>query len=124
MRDIDIALCVERLMGVADYGSADTYKHLVQTWRDQRPVPTEAELIAIWPTIEVELDAEDAEREALKGDVAEIKNRTRYLQFLASIDNDIAAVQASAMPQAQKDLWVRQLNRTKVLAKAHRASVR
>lgn len=44
----DYAIAVERLLGVAEYGSAATYAELVRTWRDARPIPSEADLQAAW----------------------------------------------------------------------------
>lgn len=44
----DYALAVEYLMGVAEYGSAETYDLLVSTWRDERPVPSEHDLEGAW----------------------------------------------------------------------------
>jgi hypothetical protein len=53
---MDIALCVEKLMGVAEYGTATTYEDLVRTWRDERPPPTLEQLEAVWPAVRAEQD--------------------------------------------------------------------
>ncbi len=45
---VDIALAVEALLGVAEYGGAHTYEQLRQTWRDRRPLPTPEEIMQGW----------------------------------------------------------------------------
>jgi hypothetical protein len=48
MIDIDYAIAVQLLMGVAKYGSAKTYEILRQTWRDERPCPQQQPLDDIY----------------------------------------------------------------------------
>lgn len=54
---MDIALAVEQLLPAADYRRADSYAALVDTWKDERPVPTEAALEAAWAAYEEPLPA-------------------------------------------------------------------
>lgn len=61
---MDYAIAVEQLMGVAEYGSAKTYADLVRTWRDDRPVPTEAELDTSWQAyLTLQQAEEDSQQE-------------------------------------------------------------
>lgn len=48
---MDIALAVEKLLGVADYGTATTYADLQRTWRDARPIPTMEQLESSWEIV-------------------------------------------------------------------------
>ncbi len=48
---VDIALAVEALLGVAEYGGARTYEQLRQTWRDRRPLPTPEEIMQGWAQV-------------------------------------------------------------------------
>lgn len=45
---MDIALAVEKIYGVAEYGTATTYTDLQRTWQDSRPIPTIEQLESAW----------------------------------------------------------------------------
>lgn len=45
---MDLALAVEQLLPSALYHQFDTYEHLVATWFDPRPIPTEQALQTAW----------------------------------------------------------------------------
>jgi hypothetical protein len=56
---MDIALAVEQIYppqsekGAAQFLEASTYEALVETWSDERPIPTLAELEAAWEQVQV-----------------------------------------------------------------------
>lgn len=44
-----VGLAVEELMGIGvKYGICSSYKELVRTWKDERPIPTYEELEVAW----------------------------------------------------------------------------
>jgi hypothetical protein len=57
---MDIALCVDRLLPAADFALATDYAALVETWQDERTIPTEVELAEVWETIQAEEQGKDA----------------------------------------------------------------
>lgn len=69
---MDIALAVEEIYPAADYRRADSYEELVQTWKDERKVPTLAQLEDAWIIVEARLMAEQDKIEQL--DIARDEN--------------------------------------------------
>ena len=59
--NVDYALAVEALYGVAEYGKAETYADLVRTWRDIRPLPSQEALRAAWRGVRGKIDVPDTE---------------------------------------------------------------
>ena len=49
---MDIALIIDKLAPGADYRRADNLATLAETWADDRPIPSEAEINAAWAEIE------------------------------------------------------------------------
>lgn len=67
---MDIPLAIDHLLPAADYRRADDYAKLVETWHDERPIPTEAELLAAWESIQ-SASAASAAREAARAALAD-----------------------------------------------------
>lgn len=57
---MDIALAVDRLVPIAKYRNAKNYGLLVETWSDERPVPTIQEIEAAWAEILFEREQQAA----------------------------------------------------------------
>lgn len=96
---MDLALAVEYLMGEADYRSAATYEALAATWRDARPLPTEAALRAAWEarqSAEKEAEAARLRREAARAELEPVVkafdlSKTRTQQEVAQAVNYLLA---------------------------------
>lgn len=70
---MDIPRAVEQMYIGAKFRRADTYANLVRTWKDKRPVPTQAQLADAW-VIVLENIAEQAIQSAAH------ENRVAILQ--------------------------------------------
>jgi hypothetical protein len=93
---IDYAIAVEHLMGSGvDYGVADTYADLVSTWRDDRPIPTHAELEAAWEDYLVLKNEQEVAEQNRQAAILRLQNYDA-----ASLNGAIESIQDQATADA------------------------
>jgi len=103
---MDIGLAVEKLLGVAEYGTDTTYADLQRTWRDARPIPKLALLEAAWETYlsaQAKKEERNAALTALKEiDDASIRSIREWIVKQPSPPTYLTAYDAQATAQREK----------------------
>jgi hypothetical protein len=110
---MDIALAVEQVLGIAEYGTAATYAELQRTWRDRRPIPTLSQLQAAWDAYQANEAAKKQARDRLKAEIGTLAQSAvgvRVDQLTAAQQRALVAVLLYNGGGLADDATVRALN--------------